>query len=171
MPVELYHGSSEIIEYPQIRKTKYTKDFSWRFYCTKSYEQAKRWAARRHENGTVNFYSYYGEFPVEYLEIWKYVRCMVRLHCRMSFREDSWTWYCRGAHGRWHHLEFCKRFYKWKDNATSLLGVCKVQASNPSNKLSFPQSFGLPNVCTEWDNLWLKNKKMISCISVLWLNM
>mgnify|MGYP003455224207 FL=1 len=58
MPVELYHGSSEIIEYPQIRKTKYTKDFSWGFYRTKSYEQAKRWAARRHENGTVNFYSY-----------------------------------------------------------------------------------------------------------------
>ena len=58
MPVELYHGSSEIIEYPQIRKTKYTKDFSWGFYCTKSYEQAKRWAARQHENGTVNFYSY-----------------------------------------------------------------------------------------------------------------
>lgn len=58
MPVELYLGSSEIIEYPQIRKTKYTKDFSWGFYCTKSYEQAKRWAARRHENGTVNFYSY-----------------------------------------------------------------------------------------------------------------
>lgn len=58
MPVELYHGSSEIIEYPQIRKTKYTKDFSWGFYCTKSYEQAKRWAARRHENGTVIFYSY-----------------------------------------------------------------------------------------------------------------
>ncbi len=58
MPVELYHGSSEIIEYPQIRKTKYTKDFSWGFYCTKSYEQAKRWAERRHENGTVNFYSY-----------------------------------------------------------------------------------------------------------------
>lgn len=58
MPVELYHGSSEIIEYPQIRKTKYTKDFSWGFYCTKSYEQAKRWAARRHENCTVNFYSY-----------------------------------------------------------------------------------------------------------------
>ncbi|MBQ7366295.1 MAG: DUF3990 domain-containing protein [Spirochaetaceae bacterium] len=56
--MELYHGSSEIIEYPQIRKTKYTKDFSWGFYCTKSYEQAKRWAARRHENGTVNFYSY-----------------------------------------------------------------------------------------------------------------
>ncbi len=23
MPVELYHGSSEIIEYPQMRKTKY----------------------------------------------------------------------------------------------------------------------------------------------------
>lgn len=68
MPVELYHGSSEIIEYPQIRKTKYTKDFSWGFYCTKSYEQAKRWAARRHENGTVNFYSYMENFQLNILK-------------------------------------------------------------------------------------------------------
>ena len=38
--VELYHGSGQIVEFPEIRKTKYTKDFSWGFYCTKSYEQA-----------------------------------------------------------------------------------------------------------------------------------
>lgn len=31
----LYHGSGEIVEFPEIRKTKYTKDFSWGFYCTK----------------------------------------------------------------------------------------------------------------------------------------
>lgn len=34
----LYHGSGQIVEFPEIRKTKYTKDFSWGFYCTKSYE-------------------------------------------------------------------------------------------------------------------------------------
>lgn len=36
----LYHGSFEINEFPEIRKTKYTKDFSWGFYCTNNYEQA-----------------------------------------------------------------------------------------------------------------------------------
>ena len=56
--MELYHGSREIVEFPEIRKTKYTKDFSWGFYCTKSYEQARRWAERQHENGIINVYSY-----------------------------------------------------------------------------------------------------------------
>ena len=46
------------MEFPEIRKTKYTKDFSWGFYCTKSFEQAYRWAERRHEEGIVNVYSY-----------------------------------------------------------------------------------------------------------------
>lgn len=56
--LELYHGSGQIVEFPEIRKTKYTKDFSWGFYCTKSYEQAYRWAERKHEQGIVNVYSY-----------------------------------------------------------------------------------------------------------------
>ena len=56
--MELYHGSREIVEFPEIRKTKYTKNFSWGFYCTKSYEQARRWAERQHENGIINVYSY-----------------------------------------------------------------------------------------------------------------
>lgn len=54
----IYHGSGEIVEFPEIRKTRYTKDFSWGFYCTNSYEQARRWAERRHEDGVVNCYSY-----------------------------------------------------------------------------------------------------------------
>lgn len=54
----LYHGSGQIVEFPEIRKTKYTKDFSWGVYCTKSYEQAWRWAERRHADGVVNVYSY-----------------------------------------------------------------------------------------------------------------
>lgn len=58
MELEIFHGSGEIVEYPEIRKTKYTKDFSWGFYCTKNYEQAYRWAERRHEKGVINFYSY-----------------------------------------------------------------------------------------------------------------
>lgn len=54
----LYHGSGEIVKYPEIRKTKYTKDFSWGFYCTNDYEQAHRWAERRHRKGVVNYYNY-----------------------------------------------------------------------------------------------------------------
>ena len=36
----LYHGSKEEVVYPEIRITRYTKDFSWGFYCTNSYQQA-----------------------------------------------------------------------------------------------------------------------------------
>ena len=44
--MELYHASKEIVQYPEIRKTKYTKDFSWGFYCTNNMNQAIRWANR-----------------------------------------------------------------------------------------------------------------------------
>ena len=33
--VELYHGSGQIVEFPEIRKTRYTKDFSWDFTVQK----------------------------------------------------------------------------------------------------------------------------------------
>lgn len=56
--MEIYHGSSEKVEFPQIIKTKYTKDFSWGFYCTKNIEQAKRWAERKNKKGIINVYSY-----------------------------------------------------------------------------------------------------------------
>lgn len=34
------------IEFPEIRKHRFTKDFSWGFYCTKIKEQAERWAEK-----------------------------------------------------------------------------------------------------------------------------
>ncbi|WP_343100990.1 DUF3990 domain-containing protein [Romboutsia sp. MSSM.1001216sp_RTP31141st1_G3_RTP31141_220114] len=42
----LYHGSYLKIEYPEIRKHKFTKDFSWGFYCTEIEEQAQKWATK-----------------------------------------------------------------------------------------------------------------------------
>lgn len=54
----LYHGSKEEVIYPEIRITRYTKDFSWGFYCTNNYDQAYRWADRRSANGVVNVYRY-----------------------------------------------------------------------------------------------------------------
>ena len=56
--MELYHGSGETVEFPEIRKTHYTKDFSWGFYCTNNFEQAYRWAERKHTEGVVNIYEY-----------------------------------------------------------------------------------------------------------------
>lgn len=54
----LYHASKEIVEFPEIRKTKYTKDFSWGFYCTNNYEQAVRWANRGEGTPMINTYQY-----------------------------------------------------------------------------------------------------------------
>ena len=54
----LYHAGKEIVQFPEIRKSLYTKDFSWGFYCTNNYRQAYRWADRRSSKGIVNIYKY-----------------------------------------------------------------------------------------------------------------
>lgn len=42
----VYHGSGDFVETPEIRKSRYTKDFGPGFYCTVIREQAERWAQR-----------------------------------------------------------------------------------------------------------------------------
>lgn len=54
----IYHGSSQIVETPEIRITKYNKDFYFGFYCTLMEEQAIRWATRFGEKGYLNSYEY-----------------------------------------------------------------------------------------------------------------
>ena len=54
----LYHGSKEIVEWPEIRIQKYNKDFYFGFYCTMYSEQAKRWATRFNQIGFLNEYVY-----------------------------------------------------------------------------------------------------------------
>lgn len=54
----LYHGSQEIVEWPEIRIQKYNKDFYFGFYCTIYSEQAKRWATRYDGTGYVSEYQY-----------------------------------------------------------------------------------------------------------------
>ena len=55
--MEIFHGSTEIVKNPEIRVTKYNKDFYFGFYCTIYKEQAERWATR-FGNGYVNIYEY-----------------------------------------------------------------------------------------------------------------
>ncbi len=54
----LYHGSSEIVRTPEIRKAKFNKDFYFGFYCTIMREQAQRWATRYGKRGYVSIYEY-----------------------------------------------------------------------------------------------------------------
>ena len=53
----LYHASNEVVKYPEVRISEYTKDFSWGFYCTVIKEQAVKWAKRR-KGKIINFYEY-----------------------------------------------------------------------------------------------------------------
>ena len=67
--MELYHASKEIVRYPEIRKARYTKDFSWGFYCTNNIQQAVRWANRGPGEPVINYYKYE---PNEKLKIRKF---------------------------------------------------------------------------------------------------
>lgn len=51
----VYHGSYMKIEFPEIRKHNFTKDFSWGFYCTKIQEQAEKWC-KKFKTKIVNVY-------------------------------------------------------------------------------------------------------------------
>ena len=54
----LYHGSSETVEFPEIRVARYNKDFYFGFYCTRMREQAVRRATRFTGTGIVNEYRF-----------------------------------------------------------------------------------------------------------------
>lgn len=54
----LYHGSKEVVKYPEIREATYNKDFYFGFYCTSYKRQAERWATRFGKKGIVNIYQY-----------------------------------------------------------------------------------------------------------------
>jgi len=54
---KLYHGSDSIVEYPEIRVSRFNKDFYFGFYCTIFLDQAKRWATRYQEIGYINKYT------------------------------------------------------------------------------------------------------------------
>ena len=45
--MRLYHGSIEIVEFPEIRKPNRTLDYGSGFYTTTDYDQAEQWARRR----------------------------------------------------------------------------------------------------------------------------
>ena len=64
----LYHGSKEVVEYPEIRKAVFNKDFYFGFYCTEYKMQAERWATRYGNKGYVNKYDYVPNAELKYLK-------------------------------------------------------------------------------------------------------
>jgi len=54
----IYHGSKDVVMNPEIRITRYYKDFYFGFYCTQYQFQAERWAMRYTGEGIVNEYEY-----------------------------------------------------------------------------------------------------------------
>ena len=64
----LYHGSKEIVKYPEIRKAQFNKDFYFGFYCTKYKNQAERWASRYGRQGYLNTYHYTPNPKLNYLD-------------------------------------------------------------------------------------------------------
>ncbi len=65
----LYHGSRQIVEFPEVRIARFNKDFYYGFYCTLFLEQAKRWAVRFDNGGVINEYVY---VPDDTLKILKF---------------------------------------------------------------------------------------------------
>lgn len=53
----LYHGSQNVVEAPEIRISKFNKDFYFGFYCTSMQKQARKWATR-FGKGYINEYKY-----------------------------------------------------------------------------------------------------------------
>ena len=59
--IELYHGSSNIIEKPSFGLGNPRNDYGLGFYCTKEIELAKEWACSTQNDGFANRYSFNAE--------------------------------------------------------------------------------------------------------------
>ena len=62
----LYHGSTDLVDQPEIRHSDVYLDFGTGFYTTTSYEQAERWAKikMRRKNIAIGYVSIY-EFDLD----------------------------------------------------------------------------------------------------------
>ena len=125
----LYHGSAMEVIYPEIRITRYTKDFSWGFYCTNSYEQAYRWADRRSSHGIVNVYKYTENPELKILHFPK--------------MNDEWLdFIARCRSGESHSYDICVG----KDSKKCILGIRKIQASYTSDQFSYNKRTAVPGI-------------------------
>lgn len=57
-PTIIYHGGAQPVPHPEIRETKFTKDFGFGFYCTKMKAQAQKWCHRKSVRGAISQYEF-----------------------------------------------------------------------------------------------------------------
>ena len=55
----LYHGSTDLVDKPEIRKSDIYLDFGIGFYTTTSFEQAERWAKIKMRRKNVEILEFY----------------------------------------------------------------------------------------------------------------
>jgi hypothetical protein len=69
----LYHGSTQIVEKPEILKSDFGKDFGFGFYTTNLREQAERWAMRKarilNQSPILNIYHFDQSIATKQLSI------------------------------------------------------------------------------------------------------
>ena len=65
----IYHGSTDLVNHPEIRQSEVYLDFGIGFYTTTSYEQASRWAKikMRRSHAAIGYVSVYA-FDLEQAE-------------------------------------------------------------------------------------------------------
>lgn len=63
----LYHGNRQVVVYPEVRVTRFNKDFYYGFYCTEFRWQAIRWATRFTGKGVLNEYAFELREPMSVL--------------------------------------------------------------------------------------------------------
>lgn len=85
----LYHGGYKEIQYPEIRVHRYTKDFSWGFYCTEIQKQAEKWA-NRYNTPVVNVYriTHMDRLKVKFFEDYSDEWLDFVVHCRSGNTHD-----------------------------------------------------------------------------------
>ncbi len=146
--MELYHGSNSIIKKPnpRLNTSNGKKDFSWGFYCTELYEQAKEWAQTRAKLtsspvGVVNVYNYIPKFSLNILqfntESYEWLNFMLK--CREGYSHNYDI--VEGPVGDdkfWHYLQALKagkitkekvlKLAKFRNKKTHQICFCSEKA-------------------------------------------
>lgn len=121
----LFHGSREIVRFPEVRRAVFNKDFYFGFYCTVYKEQAERWATRYGKKGYVNSYDYIPNPALKYLKFEKMTdewldfiaACRTGKSHTYDIVEDLWLKI---------QSSIMYRLCGWENNKGCILGACKV---------------------------------------------
>ena len=143
----LYHGSKEVVEYPEIRKARFNKDFYFGFYCTNIEKQAERWAIRYGKKGYINKYEYTENQRLNILKFDKMTEEW--LDFIISCRKGQAHQYdiVEGPMADDTIYKLSAKLSGWKDFKSCFLGIGKIQVSNASNQFSYNFSTGYIEIC------------------------